>query len=159
MISFFKCAWKAFLPGMLGVARSLDDLEGVTLQKITHVQGLWDTAQGMASHGTTWHHMSQGLPKSLRHMVLTHHLQQFPWWILLGLHPKPWLRQHSAWIGGSMVASVTRYLQTWMTKEEFQRHGASMVRERCIWGANANGDSARLLWSFAVAYSTEELVL
>jgi actin-related protein len=31
-----------------------------------------------------------------------------------------------------MVASVTRYLQTWMTKEEFQRHGASMVRERCI---------------------------
>ncbi|CAL1148388.1 unnamed protein product, partial [Cladocopium goreaui] len=45
----------------------------------------------------------------------------------------PDTRQHSAWIGGSMVASVTRYLQTWMTKEEFQRHGSSMVRERYLW--------------------------
>eukprot|EP00435_Cladocopium_sp_Y103_P031470 s845_g8.t1 len=48
----------------------------------------------------------------------------------------PDTRKYSAWIGGSMVSSVTSYLRTWMTKEEFRRHGASMV-------LNTNGDEQR----------------
>ena len=41
-------------------------------------------------------------------------------------------RHHAAWIGGSIVASLPRFIdKNFVTKAEFDEHGASIVHKRC----------------------------
>ena len=43
------------------------------------------------------------------------------------------LRKHSAWIGGSIIASVSKFSKSWITREEYRRQGVGAIVEKCIW--------------------------
>ena len=40
-------------------------------------------------------------------------------------------RKYSVWIGGSILASLSTFQQTWVTRREYDEHGASIVRSKC----------------------------
>ena len=40
-------------------------------------------------------------------------------------------RRHGTWIGGSILASLGSFQQMWMSKAEYQEHGASLVKRKC----------------------------
>jgi actin-related protein len=41
-------------------------------------------------------------------------------------------RKYSAWIGGSIIASLSTFQQKWITKEEYNEFGPSIVHRRCF---------------------------
>ncbi|CAO2622418.1 Actin-related protein T1 [Lemmus lemmus] len=41
-------------------------------------------------------------------------------------------RCYSAWIGGSIMASLTTFKQMWVTAEEFKEYGAFVVQRKCF---------------------------
>ena len=41
-------------------------------------------------------------------------------------------RKYSAWIGGSIVGSISCFVTRWMTKEEYDDTGPSLVHRRCL---------------------------
>ncbi|KAI5120908.1 hypothetical protein M0805_002888 [Coniferiporia weirii] len=43
----------------------------------------------------------------------------------------PTERRYSGWLGGSILASLGTFHQLWISKEEWQEHGASIVAQRC----------------------------
>lgn len=40
-------------------------------------------------------------------------------------------RKFASWIGGSIVASLGTFHQMWVSKKEYEEHGASIVEKRC----------------------------
>ena len=40
-------------------------------------------------------------------------------------------RKYSVWIGGSMLASLSTFPEMWMSKEEYDEHGPSIVHRKC----------------------------
>lgn len=40
-------------------------------------------------------------------------------------------KQHSAWIGGSIVASLGNFSSLWITKREYEEHGIGIVGKKC----------------------------
>ena len=40
-------------------------------------------------------------------------------------------KQHSAWIGGSIVASLGNFNSLWITKREYEEHGVGIVGKKC----------------------------
>ncbi|KAF2149894.1 Actin/actin-like protein [Myriangium duriaei CBS 260.36] len=60
---------------------------------------------------------------------------------LTTLYPNPRVRVHTtgsatdrkfgAWIGGSVLASLGTFHQMWISKKEYEEHGASIVEKRC----------------------------
>ena len=40
-------------------------------------------------------------------------------------------REHSVWIGGSILASLTTFQGMWVTKEEYDESGPSVVGRKC----------------------------
>ena len=40
-------------------------------------------------------------------------------------------KQHSAWIGGSIVASLGNFNTLWITKREYEEHGVGIVGKKC----------------------------
>ena len=40
-------------------------------------------------------------------------------------------RQHSAWIGGSVLASLSTYRQRWISKQEYDESGSSIIHRKC----------------------------
>ncbi|EFA75603.1 hypothetical protein PPL_11109 [Heterostelium album PN500] len=40
-------------------------------------------------------------------------------------------RKYSAWIGGSIMASLSTFKQLWITKEEYEECGSSIVNKKC----------------------------
>jgi len=41
-------------------------------------------------------------------------------------------RIHFVWIGGSVMASLNAFQEMWITKEEYQEHGTSLVHRKCF---------------------------
>jgi actin beta/gamma 1 len=41
-------------------------------------------------------------------------------------------RKYSVWIGGSILASLTTFQQMWITKEEYDESGPSLVHRKCF---------------------------
>jgi actin-related protein len=41
-------------------------------------------------------------------------------------------RNYSAWIGGSMLASLSTFQQLWISKEEYDESGPSIVHQKCF---------------------------
>lgn len=39
-------------------------------------------------------------------------------------------RRHSSWLGGSILASLGTFHQMWISKQEYQEHGASIIHAR-----------------------------
>ena len=37
----------------------------------------------------------------------------------------------SAWVGGSILSSLGSFQQMWMSRQEFQEHGAIMIERKC----------------------------
>jgi actin-related protein 4 len=40
-------------------------------------------------------------------------------------------RKYAAWIGGSILASLGSFHQLWISKKEYEEHGASIIEKRC----------------------------
>ena len=40
-------------------------------------------------------------------------------------------RKYSAWIGGSILASLGSFQQMWMSKAEYDEHGKVLVEKKC----------------------------
>ena len=40
-------------------------------------------------------------------------------------------RQHSAWSGGSVLASLSTYRQQWISKQEYDESGSSIIHRKC----------------------------
>jgi actin-related protein 4 len=40
-------------------------------------------------------------------------------------------RKYAAWIGGSILASLGSFHQLWISKKEYEEHGANIVEKRC----------------------------
>ena len=40
-------------------------------------------------------------------------------------------RKYGAWIGGSVLASLGTFHQMWISKKEYEEHGAGIVEKRC----------------------------
>eukprot|EP00931_Biecheleriopsis_adriatica_P072912 TRINITY_DN47294_c0_g1_i1.p1 TRINITY_DN47294_c0_g1~~TRINITY_DN47294_c0_g1_i1.p1 ORF type:complete len:1282 (-),score=241.75 TRINITY_DN47294_c0_g1_i1:79-3633(-) len=43
-------------------------------------------------------------------------------------------RKYSAWIGGSILSSLSTFQQMWITKEEYDESGPSIVHRKCVGG-------------------------
>lgn len=41
-------------------------------------------------------------------------------------------RQHSVWIGGAILASLSTFKDRWLMKAEYEEHGAAIVHRKCI---------------------------
>ena len=41
-------------------------------------------------------------------------------------------RQYSAWIGGSILASLPTFQQMWISKQEYDEFGPSIVHRKCF---------------------------
>ena len=41
-------------------------------------------------------------------------------------------RKYSVWIGGSILASMSSFQQTWLSKQEYEEGGYMMIRKRCF---------------------------
>jgi actin-like protein 6A len=37
----------------------------------------------------------------------------------------------SAWVGGSILSSLGSFQQMWMSRQEYQEHGAIMIERKC----------------------------
>uniref|UniRef100_A0A7S1ENS4 Uncharacterized protein n=1 Tax=Ostreococcus mediterraneus TaxID=1486918 RepID=A0A7S1ENS4_9CHLO len=40
-------------------------------------------------------------------------------------------RRFATWIGGSILASLGSFQQLWMSKQEYEEHGASLIGKKC----------------------------
>jgi actin-related protein 4 len=40
-------------------------------------------------------------------------------------------RKYAAWIGGSILASLGSFHQLWISRKEYEEHGAGIVEKRC----------------------------
>ena len=86
-------------------------------------------------------------PIMLSHIVLTGGSSLFPGFLerlqqeLTGLYtgskvrisasPNPVERKFGSWIGGSILASLGTFHQMWISKKEYEEHGAGIVEKRC----------------------------
>lgn len=41
-------------------------------------------------------------------------------------------RKYSVWIGGSILASLSTFQQMWVTKQEYDESGPSIVHRKCF---------------------------
>ena len=53
--------------------------------------------------------------------------------IKIKIHTAPSLneRKFSTWIGGSILASVGNFHQLWLSKQEYDEHGANLIERKC----------------------------
>jgi actin-like protein 6A len=40
-------------------------------------------------------------------------------------------RKFTTWIGGSILASLGSFQQMWMSKQEYEEHGATLIHRKC----------------------------
>jgi actin beta/gamma 1 len=44
----------------------------------------------------------------------------------------PWDRQFTVWVGGSIIASLSTFQSLWVTKEEYNEFGPSIIHKKCL---------------------------
>ena len=42
-------------------------------------------------------------------------------------------RKYLVWLGGSILGSLTNYIQMWITKQEYDEYGPEIVHRKCFW--------------------------
>lgn len=47
------------------------------------------------------------------------------------LAPSDIERRFSTWIGGSILATLGSFQQLWVSKQEYEEHGAEVIARRC----------------------------
>jgi len=45
----------------------------------------------------------------------------------------PQERKYSVWIGGSVLSSLATFQTMWVTKQEYEETGPSIVHRKCLW--------------------------
>lgn len=45
----------------------------------------------------------------------------------------PQERKFLVWIGGSILSSLSTFQTSWITKQEYQETGATIVHRKCFW--------------------------
>jgi actin-related protein len=43
-------------------------------------------------------------------------------------------RKYSVWLGGAILANSNAFQQSWLSKEEYDEDGPSVVHRKCFWG-------------------------
>lgn len=43
----------------------------------------------------------------------------------------PYEKRYAGWLGGSILASLGTFHQLWVTKDEYEEHGMSIIHQRC----------------------------
>ena len=62
---------------------------------------------------------------------LTHEFKNFAPMVKCQSGPSVADKQNSAWIGGSIVASLGNFSSLWITKREYEEHGVGIVGKKC----------------------------
>ncbi len=42
-------------------------------------------------------------------------------------------RRYAVWRGGSTLTSLSTFASMWITKDDYDEHGAGIVHRKCIW--------------------------
>lgn len=51
--------------------------------------------------------------------------------VKLIVHPSSSERRFSSWIGGSILSSLGTFHQLWLSKQEYEEHGAMIIERKC----------------------------
>ena len=70
--------------------------------------------------------MFEGLPQRLRHEIQNLAPQSMRIKVIA-----PPERKYAVWIGGSILASLSTFDDMWVTKEEYDEAGPSIVHRKC----------------------------
>ena len=73
----------------------------------------------------------EGLPERIRREVEKIVHVNAPTWKIKSVSPSPSDRGLSAWLGGSILASLGSFNEVWMTKAEYKEHGAVLCERKC----------------------------
>eukprot|EP00727_Mastigamoeba_balamuthi_P012718 m51a1_g8069 putative actin (288) ;mRNA; r:167938-168940 len=121
----FQCAEGLFQPALVGVAaQGLHEavLESINRCDVDLRKDLYNNV--VLSGGAT---LTRGLPerlmKELRALV--------PPSMRVNVIAPP-ERLHSVWIGGSILASLSTFMQHWISKEEYDESGPAIVNTKCF---------------------------
>jgi actin-like protein 6A len=73
----------------------------------------------------------ENMPDRMRSEVEKIVHQSAPGLRVRGISPGRSERAISAWLGGSILASLGSFHEMWMTKQEYEEHGSSLVERKC----------------------------
>ena len=74
---------------------------------------------------------TEGLPDRLRSEVENIVHTHTPGWRVKVLAPQHPERRVADWLGGSILASLGSFGENWVTKKEYDEHGAGIVARKC----------------------------
>ncbi|KAJ3025515.1 UNVERIFIED_CONTAM: actin [Siphonaria sp. JEL0065] len=121
----FRAAEALFRPSLLGMeAGGVHELTQNSIRKcdIDAVRSLYGNI--VVSGGTT---MYPGFAERLQRELLNNTPASVKVKIV-----SPEERKYSVWIGGSILASLPAFQQMWITKQEYEESGASIVHRKCF---------------------------
>ncbi|KAF0979886.1 hypothetical protein FDP41_001039 [Naegleria fowleri] len=121
----FRCPEVLFKPSMIGMEQDgMADTAYNTIQKcdVDIRKDLYNNI--VMSGGTT---MFEGIPERLNKEITV--LAPASMKIKVVAPPE---RKYSVWIGGSILASLSTFQQMWITKEEYEDSGATIVHRKCF---------------------------
>ncbi len=70
-----------------------------------------------------------GFPERFQKQITNTNKQTFK--IKIITHPSNTERKFSSWIGGSILSSLGTFHQLWLSKQEFEEHGAMIIERKC----------------------------
>lgn len=70
-----------------------------------------------------------GFPERLQKQLLNASPQSVK--IKVITHPTSAERRFSSWIGGSILSSLGTFHQLWLSKQEYDEHGAMIIERKC----------------------------
>lgn len=119
-----RCPELLFQPTLNGLScKSLQDLTWGSIQT-SDVDVRKDLTKNIIlSGGTT---MYEGLPERLKAEVAS----KAPAGIDVKVVATP-ERKFAVWTGGSTLASLSTFASSWVTKEDYEEHGAGVIHRKC----------------------------
>ncbi|MCJ1395086.1 NuA4 histone acetyltransferase subunit [Xylographa bjoerkii] len=72
--------------------------------------------------------LMQGFTERLNHELMTSHSGPR---VRISAPGNMYERKYASWIGGSILASLGTFHQMWISKKEYEEHGAGIVEKRC----------------------------
>ena len=70
-----------------------------------------------------------GFPERFQKQIINTNKQTFK--IKIITHPSNTERKFASWIGGSILSSLGTFHQLWLSKAEFEEHGAMIIERKC----------------------------
>lgn len=82
---------------------------------------------GTSTTSSTSNHLPERIREEVEAIIHTH----TPGWKVKVLAPPMPERSVSAWLGGSILASLGSFKEMWITKQEYEENGSSIVNRKC----------------------------